>query len=303
MRVSSGDGFGPVGPTPGGTPPFAVAGPSQVKLDGSRLGSGSFTVSNVTGRPVRARVFVQPGAGADPSWFEVTGGPERALPVAGTATVDVAVRVPEKAPAGSFTFQLGAALEEAPDQVVSGPTVSFEVPPIRRKPFPWWIVIVAAVALLVLVGGGLLIWNLTRPDPQPSPTASDPPVHLEDRVFVDVNQVFITGSYLDLDEGILSTTFSDEGEDVYFYPGGGSGEVGVVGQGSPRLAVVSEPSHTACRSATDYDDLNAQNIVLLPDRTTYVCVQVTDQSRLSLMSIGPAEGGLLPVSFVTWVRG
>ena len=83
-------------------------------------GRGRSRCRIVTGRPVRARVLVLPGAGADASWFQVVGESERALPVAGTATVDVAVKVPEKAPAGSFSFAVGAALEEAPDQVVSG---------------------------------------------------------------------------------------------------------------------------------------------------------------------------------------
>jgi hypothetical protein len=167
----SGGDFGPVAPAAGEGPPFAVAGPSAVTLDAARSASVSFTVSNVSGRPVRARVLVLPGAGADASWFSVVGESERALPVAGTTIVDVAVKVSEKAPAGAASFVLGAALEEAPDRVVSSPTVSLQVPPPKPKPFPWWIVIVAVVALLLLVGGGILIWSLTRPDDAP-PTDS-----------------------------------------------------------------------------------------------------------------------------------
>ena len=125
--MSGGEGFGPVGPVAAEGPPFSVAGPSTVSLDGARSGSGSFTVSNVTGRPVRARLLVLPGAGADAAWFQVVGESERLLPVAGTATVDVSVRVAEQAPAGAFSFAVGAALEEAPDRVVSGPTVAFQV--------------------------------------------------------------------------------------------------------------------------------------------------------------------------------
>lgn len=171
--MSSGGEFGPAGPAPGGLPPFAVAGPSTVSLDAARSVAASFTVSNVTGRPVRARVIVLPGAGAEASWFQVAGESERALPVAGTATVEVAVKVAPDAPAGSYSFALGAALEEAPDQVVSGPTVAFQVPEPKEKKFPWWIVIVVAAAVLLLVGGGLAIWFLTRP-PSP-PKLTEPP--------------------------------------------------------------------------------------------------------------------------------
>ena len=171
VAMSGGEGFGPVGPVAAEGPPFSVAGPSTVSLDGARSGSGSFTVSNVTGRPVRARLLVLPGAGADAAWFQVVGESERLLPVAGTATVDVSVRVAEQAPAGAFSFSVGAALEEAPDRVVSGPTVAFQVAEPAKRKFPWWIVIVAAAALLLLIGGGLAIWFLTRPDPTPAPAA------------------------------------------------------------------------------------------------------------------------------------
>jgi hypothetical protein len=170
VAMSGGEGFGPVGPLSAEGPPFAVAGPSSVTLDAARSGSGSFDVSNVTGRPVRARLLLLPGAGADASWFQIAGEPERALPVAGTAAVDVSVRVPEKAPAGSFSFVLGAALEEAPDQVVSSPTVTFEVPERDSRPFPWWIVAIIVGALVVLGVGALLIYLFTRP---PGPPALD----------------------------------------------------------------------------------------------------------------------------------
>ena len=173
--MSSGGDFGPVDPPVVGGPPFTVAGPSTLSLDGARSGSGSFTVSNVTGRPVRARVLVVPGAGADAAWFQVVGESERQLPVAGTATVDVTVKVAEKAPAGAFSFAVGAALEEAPDQVVSGPNVTFQVAEPKKRKFPWWIVIVAAAALLLLGGGGLAIWFFTRPTPSPTPSPSPSP--------------------------------------------------------------------------------------------------------------------------------
>ena len=301
MPVSGAESFGPVGPAAGGAAPFALSGPAQLTLDASRAGRASFTVSNITGRPVRARVLIQPGAGADAAWFAIVGDAERALPVAGTATVDVTVTVAERAPGGQASFVLGAVLEEAPDQVVSSPTVSFEVPPPKPKRFPWWIVIVAVVALLLLVGGGILIWSLTRPDEAP-PTESPSPSPSPTPTFASGAFDAIPDIWFDLDENQVVVA-PGVGEDVYFYQGAGSGELGVVGQGPPRLAVVDEPTFEACVEATDYDDVNLQNVLLLPDRTTHVCVRFTDQGRRSLMTIGPANGAGLPVSFVTWERG
>jgi len=301
--MSGGEGFGPVGPATADGPPFAVAGASQVALDGARSGSGSFTVSNLTGRPVRARVLVLPGAGADASWFQVVGESERALPVAGTATVDVSVRVPEDAAAGPSSFTVGAALEEAPDRVVSGPTVAFQVPERRKRRFPWWILILVLVALLLLAGGGILIYNLTRPDPEPSPSAS--PTDTDAGPTPSSSGTFIAtaDSYFDLDTGTqVPVAGVDAGEDVYFYPGAGSGELGLVGQGPPRLAVVDEPTYAACEAATAYDDINAQNITLLPEQQIHVCVRFTDQERRSVMTIGPSSGAGFPVSYVTWPR-
>lgn len=180
--MSSSGGFGPTGNDASELAPFVIGGPSQLTLDDSRTGTVAFSVSNVTGRPVRARIFVQPGAGTDVGWFLIAGeGPaptgtwsamtERGLPVSGTASIEVTVRVPDAAPAGAASFVLGAALEETPDQVVSGPTVAFEVSAARAKrKFPWWIAAVAAGALVVLVGGGALIWALIGPSSNDSPS-------------------------------------------------------------------------------------------------------------------------------------
>jgi hypothetical protein len=157
------------------------------------------------------------------------------------------------------------------------------------------------VALLVLAGGGILVYNLTRPDPEPTssptPTETGPPVSSEGTFTATPD------SYFDLDTGAeIPTGGVDAGEDVYFYQGGGSGELGVVGFGPPRLAAVDEPTYAACEAATAYDDINAQNIPLLPETQTYVCVRLTDQQRLSVMSIGPGSGAGFPVEYTTWQR-
>ncbi len=279
-------------------PPFAVAGPAQVGLDDSRLGSGAFTMSNLTGRPVRARVFVQPGAGADASWFEVSGGAERALPPAGTATVDVAVRVPEKAPAGTFSFQLGAALEEAPDQVVSGPTVSFEVPAIRDEPFPWWIVIVAVVALLVLGGGGLLIWNLTRPPdagPTQTPTSAPPRAVFRADEFtfsqpttdVDLDTGAVTagirqGADLSLSDADFIAVPADRPILIFAFVEG--------------VAVVDQGDFETCRSAT------LGEFVEVADGADATVCTLTSEGRVAMLEIAsvPGEHSTRQIAYTVW---
>jgi hypothetical protein len=285
----SGGDFGPVAPAAGEGPPFAVAGPSAVTLDAARSASVSFTVSNVSGRPVRARVLVLPGAGADASWFSVVGESERALPVAGTTIVDVAVKVSEKAPAGAASFVLGAALEEAPDRVVSSPTVSVQVPPPKPKPFPWWIVIVAVVALLLLVGGGILIWSLTRPDPKPSPSpspsATQTPTPTEHPVLDTGSFLFEdNGMTVDLDidspDGIIDITLIDPDLQVIPF----NRPTTLIAQRG--LAIVPNPDFETCREAS----LASQVDIAEGARRTLVCV-LTSANRLALLAFGPQIDG------------
>jgi hypothetical protein len=264
-------------------------------------------------------LIVQPGAGAESSWFTVAsddGQPpappgwatgERGLPVAGTATVDVTVRIPETAPAGAVSFALGAALEESPDRVVSSPTVAFPVPaPTAKRKFPWWIVIVAAVALLVLVGGGILIYFLTRPDDTAPPASSPSPTH----------EVAQTGElqgggfdHVDLDTKEVSSGFVEPppGADVVFRPSfaddGGPLNL-VAGENGARVSLTDDPTFEGCEAAPDYDDDEAQ-LIRLPDvGTTFVCVRFTDDGRMALLTIGSLNEETLraPVSFVTWKR-
>jgi hypothetical protein len=212
----------------------------------------------------------------------------------------VAVTVPPEAAAGSYTFLVGAALEESPDRVVSGPTVTFAVPELAKRPFPWWIVIVAAVLVLVL--GGLAIWWFNRPgEPEPTPTDDGAAVFREGELVLPGGD-----GYIDLDEGAVldpDGPAPDSGEDIYFYPGAGSGELGLVGQGPPRVAVVDEATFAACESATGYDDLEAQNVLVLPGQPINVCVRFTDQGRYAVMTIELDESGTHTVVYTTWERG
>ncbi|MGC5224688.1 hypothetical protein ACPW96_19155 [Micromonospora sp. DT81.3] len=258
----------------------------------------------MTGRPVRARLMVRPGVGADLSWFAIAGQAvqppqtapsavaEWALPVAGTATVDVAVKVPEKAPAGSFSSVVGAALEEAPDQVVSGPTVAFHVPEAKKRKFPWWILIVAMVGLL-LVGGGILIWNLTRP------TAAWSKVN-------EGSYEAFGGMDFDLDGGGEDLDGEEGGADVRFSsPWFSNSVVGVSGSAfapGARVSIAEDATVGACESAPDYDDDEKQSILLPVDEFTVVCVRFTDEGRMAAMRFFPADmtGNSHTFVFVVW---
>ena len=264
-------------------------------MDASRSGSGSFTVSNVTSGAVRARLLVTPGVGAQASWFSVVGSSERALPAAGTVTVEVAVRVPVEVAAGSYSFVVGAALEESPDRVVSGPTVTFAVPEVAKRPFPWWIVIVAAAAVLVLAVGGLGIWWINRPgDPDPTSTP-------ERAVFLTGTFTFTGGPVdVDLDTGTVTAGIRD-GADlslsdtdalvatvdvpmaVFAYTGG--------------VGLVDAADFATCRSAT----LAASVEVADDAGTTQVCV-LTSDNRIAMMEITstPGDSVLRDIVFTVW---
>lgn len=285
------------------TPPFTVTGPTSLGLDAARRGTGSFAVSNVTGRPVRARVLVLPAPGTDAGWLRVTGDAEIALPLAGTAAVDVEVSVPGDVPAGSASFQLGVALEEAPDQVVHGPTTAFEIPAATKRRFPWWIVIVAAVAVLLLIGGGILIWQLTRPQ-EVAPTPSAEPTQPPRPVFtsgeftfqspwtdVDLETGTVTagirtGADVSLSDTDFVTVFtSGIPLSIYGYSGG--------------VAIVERADFETCRAALLLE------FVDVPDGAppTAVCT-VTSDNRIAMLQITastvPGEHSTREIAYTVW---
>ncbi|MFH8252377.1 PASTA domain-containing protein [Microbacterium sp. B2969] len=163
MDEEGGSEFGPAVPVSPSAAPFSVSGPSVVSLDATRQGVTSFVVANTTGRPVTARLLVQPVDGADASWFTLDGPIDRPMAVAATLSANVKIAVPEKAPAGEHGIRLDVAVEDSPDRVASGPNAVFSVPAPKKRRFPWWIVAVV-VGALVLIGGGIaLILFLTAP--------------------------------------------------------------------------------------------------------------------------------------------
>lgn len=154
---------------------FAVTTPTTtVTLDTSRVGQVSFTVSNISGRPLRARLRPLTQDPMKAEWLTVTGAAQRDFALGATEVFVVSVAVPADVPAGTYSFRGDAVGEDQPDEdFAQGPTVALTVPAAPVKPkFPWWIV---AVAVAVLIIGGIVFFVIKdsggSSKPSPSPTS------------------------------------------------------------------------------------------------------------------------------------
>lgn len=141
--------------------PFAVTAPANLVLDG-RNGKTTFTVTNLSGRPVRARIKPRGGAGAEDSWFAVAGQPEVPMAVGATATVEVTVAVPRKTAPGNHTLLLEVVAEDD-TEVVTGQSVSFTVQGTVAKKSPILAMVIIVVVLLLL--GAAAVWYFVLRDP------------------------------------------------------------------------------------------------------------------------------------------
>jgi len=132
--------------------PFAVTAPLELKLGPTRAGTTTFTVTNLTGRPVRARMIPRGRNGAADAWMAVVGVTEVPMGVATTVTVDVSVTVPETAPGGTYLLVLDVVPEDDTETVI-GQAVSFTAPPPKPaavKQDRHWL------RLMLIILGGLL---------------------------------------------------------------------------------------------------------------------------------------------------
>jgi hypothetical protein len=155
--------------SPVGATPFAVTAPPELTLAADRTGRTSFTVTNVTGRPVRARLVPKGQGGAQDGWLAVVGPAEVPMNVGSTVTTTIAVTVPPEVAEGKHTLLLEVVAEDDTESV-TGQSVAFTVPPAivqAKKKFPWKLLIIIAV-VVVLIGGGAAVFALTRGSSAPS---------------------------------------------------------------------------------------------------------------------------------------
>ncbi len=135
-----------------------------VQLNGAGQGEVTFTVSNAVGRPLRARVVLEPEGALTPGWLALVGEPERELAPDGTQSYSVKLAAPPSAAEGSYAFHLVVVNVANPDEEFAvGPSVSFQVrraaAPVRQK-FPMWAAFLVAGVLLIAVsavGTGLAL--------------------------------------------------------------------------------------------------------------------------------------------------
>ncbi len=118
--------------------PFVITSPTNTVLLGTdRTGQAAFTVSNQTGRAVRARASISAFDPTQPSWLTLGGTAEREFPIGGTEQLTVTVAVPPEAAAGLYPFRLDIASVVNPDDDwAQGPVVAFQVPAIDFPPPP-----------------------------------------------------------------------------------------------------------------------------------------------------------------------
>ncbi len=158
---------------PGGPLPFAVTGPGDLQLSPDRTGTTTFTVTNLTGRPVRVRLQPKSADSQHDSWYSVAGDPEVPMTVGATITVDVRAKVPADVAAGKDSLHLRAVDEADPEQLTDGQPVAVAIPdppaPTKKSPF----VLIAVLALVVLLtGGGAIWWFLLRGSGAPTAVAA-----------------------------------------------------------------------------------------------------------------------------------
>ena len=169
--------------TPAGGPlPFAVTGPTDLQVAAAdRTGRTTFTVTNLTGRPVRVRLQPKSSDASHDGWYKVAGDTEVPMPVGGTITVDVLAKVPSDVPEGKDSLHLRAVDEADPEQLTDGQPLAVTIPapppPPKKRPF----VLIAVIALVVLLTGGTAIWwfllrSPDRPVATKVPTISGNPL-------------------------------------------------------------------------------------------------------------------------------
>ena len=117
-RTEGGPASSPLPPpaaTGTGPEPFVITTPiTTLTLDDERRGQLSVSVTNVVGRPLRARLRLEPRPLAAPAWFTVAGPAEREFGLGATEAYTVAIIVPPDVTAGRYQLRLDAHAEDDP---------------------------------------------------------------------------------------------------------------------------------------------------------------------------------------------
>ena len=159
---------------------------NDLTLDVDRSAEVTFTVTNRTGHPVRARLAAVPRAETAGEWLTVARPIERDMVVDGSDQVAVDIAVPEGVPQGRYAFHLHVTSVTLPDEEWGdSPLVSFETPaapPVVVEPVeaPGYVETLlgglagaAIVALLVAILGAAHVLG-GGAGASPAPSTPDP---------------------------------------------------------------------------------------------------------------------------------
>jgi hypothetical protein len=149
--------------------PFAIVPePSSLKLNAQGKGEVRFTVTNKSGRPIRARAKVEAQDAAQKSWFRLDGEAERNFPSDNsTDQYLVQISAPPDNPPGKAAFHLDMfSVQDPQDVFTEGPMVSCELvkTEIVKKRIPWWVYAAAAALLVIVIGAVLMLRSPKVPD-------------------------------------------------------------------------------------------------------------------------------------------
>jgi hypothetical protein len=110
---------------------------NTVLLGPDQTGTASFTVTNETGRAVRARSTLVAIDPTQASWLTLGGAVERNYPIGGTEQVAASVAVPLGGTAGLYPFRLDVVSVDLPDEDwAQGPVVAFQLQDTKVPPPP-----------------------------------------------------------------------------------------------------------------------------------------------------------------------
>lgn len=146
-----------------------------VALAGNSTADVSVTVTNTSGRPIRAQARVVALGNTAPGWLKIGGEVERDLAVGEARQFVVTFTIPAGTPAGKYSARLNVVSVKNPDDdFAEGPVISCEVtaapappPAPPKKAWLFW------VLLALILGGGLVGYLALRHDPETKPVLFD----------------------------------------------------------------------------------------------------------------------------------
>lgn len=125
---------------------------NHIRLDGSRAGSATFTLANLSGHALRARITVTAEPPIAQPWLSISGASERIIDAGAVVAVDVQIAAPTSAAPGRYVFSVGAADTDRPDDTFSeSPSVSFDVAEVRPPKINPLLIIVPVIVVVAIV--------------------------------------------------------------------------------------------------------------------------------------------------------